>query len=388
MSIKKIKIAFFADILKDNQDGVTNTIFQIAHNIDPDRFDYLFITSKPPKDRRRFPFPVITIPGIAFPLYKDYPIAIPWFNNTLKAALNQYEPDILHFATPFTLGLWALYYGRKKGIPVVTTYHTHFVSYIEYYFRLLYGLSRIPELLTKRYMAWFYNRCAMALVPTQNILDELLDWGIDKNRLTLWGRGIDTKIFNPEFRDQAFIDTFAEPGKKRVLFVSRLVWEKEIETIIRIHQIFRSRRPDITMVITGDGPARMQMQKRMPEAVFTGKLIGLELSKTYASCDVFLFPSVTETFGNVVLEAMASGLIPVVAAKGGPMGIIQDGVTGYLAKPKDSVDFCQKIEKVIDQPSLAAQMRDAAIKHAQSQNWLQLVLQLSAVYAQQASPKR
>ena len=146
MAIKKIKVAFFADILKDNQDGVTNTIFQVAYNIDPDRFDYLFITPEPPIDQQRFPFPVITIPGLAFPLYKDYPIAIPWFNSNIKGALHRYEPDILHFAAPFTLGLWALSFGRKKGIPVVATYHTHFVSYIDYYFRSLYVLVLQPML--------------------------------------------------------------------------------------------------------------------------------------------------------------------------------------------------------------------------------------------------
>ncbi len=214
MAIQKIKIAFFADILRENQDGVTHTIFQIAHNVDPDKVDYLFVTPEPPQDCQRFPFPIITIPGIAFPLYKDYPIAIPWFNNDLKAALNQFKPDILHFVAPFTLGLWALHYGKKKHIPVVASYHTHFVSYIDYYLKSLYGLPRISETIAKRYMAWFYNQCAMALVPTANILDELLTWGIGKNRLTLWGRGIDTQKFNPAFQDRAFIDILTGQGKK------------------------------------------------------------------------------------------------------------------------------------------------------------------------------
>jgi glycosyltransferase involved in cell wall biosynthesis len=388
VAIEKIKIAFFADILRENQDGVTHTIFQIAHNVDPERFNFLFITPLPPKDRRRFPFPVITIPGIAFPLYRDYPIAIPWFNYRLKVALHRFKPDILHFAAPFTLGLWALHYGKKKHIPVVATYHTHFVSYIDYYFNSLCGLPRISETMAKRYMAWFYNQCAMALVPTSIILDELLSWGVGRNRLSLWGRGIDTQKFNPAFHDRTFMDMLAGPGQKRVLFVSRLVWEKEIQTVIRIHRYFQTQRPDITVVVTGDGPARSQMQQRMPGAVFTGKLTGPALSKIYASCDVFLFPSLTETFGNVVLEAMASGLIPVVAARGGPMGIVQDGVTGYWAEPKNSRDFCRKIEKVLDHPAQSAQMRDAAIKHAQAQSWSRLAQQLFTLYTQQASLSR
>ncbi len=123
----------------------------------------------------------------------------------------------------------------------------------------------------------------------------------------------------------------------------------------------------------------------MPGAVFTGKLVGPALSKIYASCDVFLFPSLTETFGNVVLEAMASGLIPVVAARGGPMGIVQDRITGYWAEPKNSNDFCRKIEKVLDQQALSAQMRHAAIKHAQAQSWSRLAQQLFAMYTQQIS---
>jgi glycosyltransferase involved in cell wall biosynthesis len=229
-------------------------------------------------------------------------------------------------------------------------------------------------------MRHFYNQCVYSLVPTDPIKNELVENGIEPGRLLTWGRGIDAAQFNPKFRDDAYMDSLAGKGTRRILFVSRLVWEKEIKTLVGIYKKLESERPDIKMILTGDGPQRRYMEKTMPRAIFTGKLLGNELSRIYASSDLFVFPSITETFGNVVLEALSSGLPCVVAAQGGPMGIVKNGVTGFHARPKDPDDFVSKILMILDKDTLFKKMKNEAVSYARSQNWDTLCGQMFALY--------
>jgi len=377
---RPIRVALFSEVLKEHLDGVTNTLFRIIERIPRDRFEYLFITSLPPSETVGLPFPVITVPKVAFPTNPDYPISLPYFNGDLRKTLDDFQPDIIHLTTPFTLGNYALSYGQEQGIPVLATYHTHFISYIEYYFRYLPLFSRLVDFGGRRYMNWFYNRCDLIYVPTESIRDELLDCGIERRRMVVWGRGIDTKLFRPERRDDAFMDKLCGAGTQRVLFVSRLVWEKELRTLAKVYDLLTDTHPQARFVVTGDGPRRRELERLMPDAIFTGKLVKQDLAKIYASSDVFLFPSVTETFGNVVLEAMASGLPPVVAAQGGPKGIVRDGETGFHATPKDPVDFHRKIALLLDDPRKAARMGLAAAEYASRQQWDTLCEEMFSSY--------
>mgnify|MGYP001766019624 CR=1 FL=1 len=366
---RPIKIALFSEVLKEHLDGVTNTLYQIIDRIPKKRFEYLFITSYPPSENVKLPFPVVVVPKVAFPTNPDYPISLPFFNSQLREALDDFQPDIIHLTTPFTLGNYALAYGQEQGIPVLATYHTHFISYIEYYFRYLPFFSRLLDRGGRRYMNWFYNKCDLVYVPTESIMDELLDCGIERRRMVIWGRGIDTTLFSPDNRDPVFMDKLCGAATRRVLFVSRLVWEKELKTLAAVYDLLTETHPDVRFVVTGDGPRRRELERLMPDAVFTGKLVKKELAKVYASSDVFIFPSITETFGNVVLEAMASGLTPVVAAQGGPKGIVKDGLTGFHATPKDPNDFHQKIARILDDPKKAAVMSRRAAEYAHRQQW-------------------
>lgn len=369
MKKSKIRIALFAEVLKENLDGVTNTLYNILERIPKDRFELVLITPYPPSDHIKLPFPIIVIPKIPFPFHKKYPLALPQFHPTLESELDDFDPDLIHLTTPFTLGQYALSYGKKRDIPVLSTYHTHFVSYIEYYLKNAAGLTQLVNWGGWKYMKWFYNQCHKTFVPTSSIVEELLQAGIEANKLTVWGRGVNTTLFNPEKRDEEYIENLCGKNTNRILFVSRLVWEKELETLVEIYKRFQIARPDIKMVITGDGPGKERMETEMPEAIFTGKLLKDDLARMYASCDVFVFPSITETFGNVVLESMASGLVPVVAAKGGPKGIVDDGVNGYHAIPRDINDFCEKITFLVDHPDIRLGMREKGIKYAKTQKW-------------------
>jgi glycosyltransferase involved in cell wall biosynthesis len=377
----KIKVAFFSDVLRENLDGVTYTMYNIIERIPQDRFDYLFITPFPPSDPSLIPYPVYRCPYVRFPLYGAYPFAFPAFSTKLKRVLDDFKPDIVHFTTPTLLGRYAVKYAMEKRIHLFSTYHTHFMSYIEYYtiFKFLGGIERWKG-VCGRIMRWMYNRCELTFVPTEPIREEMVSFGIDDGRLVTWGRGIDMTQYNQDFRDNEYIDSLAGKNTKRILFVSRLVWEKEIRTLIGIYKRLEAARPDIKMILTGEGPQKKYLERMMPKAIFTGKLIGDELARIYASCDLFVFPSVTETFGNVVLEALASGLPSVVAAKGGPMGIVKNGKNGFHAIPKDVADFCDKITRILDDPELHKAMRRNAIDYARSQSWDALCERMFAIY--------
>ncbi|MBN2160424.1 MAG: glycosyltransferase family 1 protein [Spirochaetes bacterium] len=364
----KIRVALFTDVLKENLDGVTYTLFNIIERIPRDRFEFIFITPLPPSEGVKLPYPVITCRYVPLPMMKGYRVAFPYFDQKLKAAVDSFRPDLIFFIAPTYLGRYALRYAQKHNLPLVATYHTHYPTYVNYYFKFLPFLKPLG-MLVPLLLRFYYNNCDAVYVPTKPVLDELADLGIERKRMVIWARGIDMKKFNPRKRDNAYIDRLCGKNSIRILFVSRLYWIKEIETIVKIHRKLRKTHPGITMVITGDGPQKKYMEKRMPGAVFTGKLINRELERIYASCDIFLFPSITETFGNVNLEALASGLPVVAAAKGGQMGIIKEGKTGFLVEPKNVDAFCEKLIYLVDNPAALKRMSANAVAYARSQKW-------------------
>ena len=365
---KPFRVALFADVLRENLDGVTHTLYNIIERVPKDRFEFLCITPLPPTEKVKFPFPVIVCRFIQMPLYGEYPLGLPYFDRNLEEALEKFKPDIVHFTTPSFLGRYARNYAKRNNIPVVSTYHTHFPMYVSYYFKYLPFLNFLGRIVPY-ILRYYYNACNMVYVPTAPVLEDLARCGIERGRMTIWGRGIDMKQFNARKRDDRYIDGLCGTGTVRVLFVSRIFWIKEISIIVKIYRRMNKTHPHVKFVITGDGPQFKWMKKRMPDAVFTGKLINSDLARIYASCDLFLFPSITETFGNVVLEALASGLPVIAAAKGGPAGIVQEGKTGYLIEPKNIDAFCEKLGLLADNARLRKRMSDSAQKYARSQKW-------------------
>ncbi|OHD66804.1 MAG: hypothetical protein A2176_09990 [Spirochaetes bacterium RBG_13_51_14] len=321
------------------------------------------------------------------PLYGDYPLAFPYCDKKLKKALEEFKPDLIHFTTPAFLGRYARNYAIKNNKPLVSTYHTHFPNYVDYYFKFLPFLKFLGHLVPL-ILRYYYNVCDTVYVPTKPVLEDLAGIGIERRRMTIWARGIDTSKFNPRKRDDKYIDRLCGKDTIRILFVSRLYWVKEITTIVNIYTKLSRTHPNMKMVITGDGPQRKYMEKRMPGAVFTGKVLHDDLPRLYASCDIFLFPSITETFGNVNLEAMASGLPVVAAAKGGPLGIIREGETGFLVDPKNIDKFCDRLSRLIDNPVLLKKMSRNAIDYARTQKWDNLCRDMFASFERIISDRK
>jgi glycosyltransferase involved in cell wall biosynthesis len=216
-------------------------------------------------------------------------------------------------------------------------------------------------------MRWFHNRSEMTFAPTPGAVSELTSRGF--RDVQLWPRGIDRHRFSPSHRDEAWRRSHGLKKTPLLLFVGRLVAEKNLAELVEAALMLRQKGYEFKLGFAGDGPYRKILEHKLPNDLYFGFIQGEELSKVYASSDIFVFPSTTETFGNVVLEAFASGLPVVGAKKGGSADLIHHQVDGLLAKPDDSTDLADQIEWLLSHPERAKRLRDKALDTAEHYNW-------------------
>lgn len=354
-----MRIAYFTDSLPPLTDGVSRTLSYLKKTLESEKLVYKFYSPFRPVDPE-WSGNIYKIISVPFPLYARYRISLPSFHD-LEYSLNKFEPDIIHVCSPFLSGLAAYRYARRHRIPVVNSFHTRFISYCKYY-----GLEWI-EPYGWRYLRWFYNRGDLNFVPSATTIDELRDMGF--MNLTLWARGIDIKMFSPAYADRSLKEKWSGDGRAVALFVGRLVAEKDIDVLLDAHSILRQKGIDYHLVLVGGGPLKQKIEKNAPDIILEGHLEGEALSRAYASADFFVFPSTTESFGNVIQEAAASGLPAVGAAEGGVRDLIRHGETGFLAKPKNASDFAEKMEELILNDSLRNSLAAEAFETATSKSW-------------------
>lgn len=367
-----VRVAFFAEILIPDFDGAARTMFQLIDRIDRTKHDFLFVYGNGPD--RLGDFESFRTPTLRLPVNDDYSLSLPVLTKQkLEKTLDRFDPQVVHIATPSPLGFFALKYAQQRDIPVMSIYHTHFISYIPYYFKNFPFLIKPVEKWMLRSMRKFYNGCSRVYAPTPAMVDYLCQQGVDPSKTELWQRGIDLRLFNPEKRNPGCIQKITGNNRPTILFASRLVWEKNIETLIQIYKKVQERGLPYNLVIAGDGNAFKEAKALMPGAVFLGKLAHDELSVLYASADVFLFTSVSETYGNVVIEAMASGLPCVIADGGGSADLIVHNQTGFKARPYDAEDYLEYLEVLLEQPILRQVIRENALEVVQRLDWEVLV---------------
>lgn len=364
-----MKIAYFNANLNSGQDGVTRCVYRMIDGAVERGFDTIAIASAIPTGKA--PVPIYSVPSVTLPLQKNYRLAFPGYQAFAKY-LREFRPDILHINSPCTLGYAATKYAQDFGIPIVATYHTHFPAYPRYYG--LGGLEEFTWHLTRR----LYNGVDRTFVPAVPILRELDEHGIQ--RLQYLPNGVDTGTFNPMYRSNLWRRRFGDGGKPIILFVSRLVWEKDLRVLAEMYRELHAKRTDFEMVIVGDGHARQELEVMMPGAHFLGYQSGKTLSESFASADIFVFPSTTETFGLVTLEAMASGLAPVAAKIGGAVEIIQEGGSGLFAEPQSGSDLARKIEWLLDRPDRRKIIAKHALMRAQEYRWDRILSRLFEDY--------
>lgn len=367
-----IRIAFFADILAENKDGAVRTIYNLIKRIPKDKFDVQFFSGEPPE--QDFPFNITKVFSIKIPFNRDYSMVLPYVERKkLHKTLEIFRPDVIHITTPSPLGTFAMNYASKHNIPVITIYHTHFISYFSYYLKRLPGLADLIKNLALPSYKSFYNKCNLVYIPTNKMRDELCNLGLSGHNFRIWPRGINKTLFNPQKRNITKIREFTGNNKVNVLFSSRLVWEKNLMTLYKIYEEANRSCFQWNFIIAGDGMAKKELQQMMPQAYFTGHLDHDDLSVLYASSDIFLFTSVTETFGNVVLEAMASGLPCVIANGGGSAGLVEEGNNGFLCEPFTPKHYLSAINVILGSKAIRARIIESALEYSGKFEWENLV---------------
>ena len=318
---------------------------------------------------------LVSIPSAALPgTRSEYRLAF-GIDGAARRRLDAFAPTIIHVAAPDWLGLTALNYARRKGIPAVASFHTRFDTYPRYY-----GMAWLERHITS-YMRYFYGRCERVYAPSQSMVDELTRDRIGRD-IRLWARGVDQSLFNPARRDLSWRRSLGIADDDIVVaFVGRIVLEKGIDVFAQALKSASARDPRIKALIVGEGPERKRFEEMLPGGAFTGYLDGEALARAYASADIFFNPSVTETFGNVTLEAMAAGLPAICAAASGSKSLVDHGRTGKLiSDAKDIEAFAAALVEIAADREKRSRMSANAQADSAAFNWDSILDRLLADY--------
>ena len=356
-----MRVVYVTESLLPLVDGVSLTLGHLFDTLDASPVEFRVYSPFAPEADLPWADRVRHVASVKFPLYTDYRISVPWFQG-VKREIEDFAPDLIHVTTPTPAAWWIRRWAARRGIPVVATFHTHFVSYFRYYRLRL--LERLGWFLMRR----FYRGCSVVYVPSGPIAEELLGQGIGP--VEIWSRGVDSRRFSPHRRDPSLRARLGvDEETPLLLMVSRLVREKDLSDLVPMDRLLRERGLSFRLAFVGDGPMRAELEAALPEATFAGHQTGDALGRWYASADAFVFPSTTETFGNVVQEAMASGLPAVVADRGGPPGVIEPDVSGFVARANDPRHLADQVGRLLADPELRRRMGRAARRQAEERDW-------------------
>lgn len=306
---------------------------------------------------------LVPVPSIAIPRRPEYRLAL-GLPKSIQNDIRAFAPNLFHLSAPDILGTKAQRFARELGVPVVTSLHTRFETYFDYY-----GLGFVRPWV-ERHLERFYAGSDFVLVPNEALAEDLEDDGLTQDRVRIWGRGVDRALFSPDRRNPAWRRSqgFAD-DEPIILFFGRLVREKGLDTFEAVVGELRRRGRRVRPLVVGAGPAGDALAERIGEAVFTGHLEGPRLARAVASADILINPSVTEAFGNVNLEAMASGLAIVSADVNSAQALLEDGSSGMLVPPTDSLAYADAVETLMDDPRRRRLLGDAAVRASAGHEW-------------------
>jgi len=318
--------------------------------------------------------------GARLPRYPDLQFGLPC-GRALRRAWTASRPAVVHVATEGPLGLSAIRAARSLGIPVTSSFHTNFHTYGRHY-----GLGALTR-IGLAYLRWVHHRTRATFVPSRTIRETLAAQGF--RDLALLGRGVDAELFRPDRRDPALRRSWgAENGTPVLCHVGRLAAEKNLDLVVRAAEAIRRVRPEAILVLVGDGPMRARLERRHPWVRFAGMRRGEDLARHYASADLFLFPSTTETFGNVVPEALASGLVVVAYDYAAAREHVVDGVNGVTVPFDESGAFARAAVATVERIETWPALRERARATAERLGWAAVaagwVSDLRAVVASRA----
>jgi glycosyltransferase involved in cell wall biosynthesis len=305
---------------------------------------------------------LVGIPAVPIPTRSEYrfPLGLSRAN---REDLARFAPDVLHVSSPDVTGHAALRWGEEQDLPVLASVHTRFETYARYY-RLAFAESWLVGIMQR-----FYNRCDALVAPSESMAEWLRVQGMSED-IGIWSRGVDRATFDSSRRDLAWRRALGIADEDVAIgFLGRLVMEKGLDVFADTVAALKARGLPHKVLVVGEGPAHGWFAERVPDARFTGILTGPELGRAVASMDLLLNPSVTETFGNVTLEAMASG-VPVIAARAtGSTSLVTDGETGRLVDPGDIAGFADAIAEYIANPGLRLAHGTAGEARSRTYSW-------------------
>jgi glycosyltransferase involved in cell wall biosynthesis len=354
-----MRIAIFTGTFVENKDGVARSLYELVRSLrSKGHIVGIWAPEFTPQDDHGIH--LFEIPSIPIPLYPDYRMTI-YLKNIFKE-LDKFKPDIIQISTPDLIAMKFLKYARKANIPVVSIYHTDFPSYLKYY------KLQIFESTVWREMIRFYNKCDIVFAPTSEMKEQLEKKGA--RRVELWSRGIRKDSFDPSKRSEELRRSWGAEGKKVVLYSGRFVKYKDLDIVLQVYRdLMEDGEEKVKFVLLGSGPMEKELKNKMPDAVFPGYLTGEDLYNAYASGDIFLFPSTTETFGNVVQEAISSGLPAIVSDIGGCKEIVKDSNAGIICRAKDPDHFSESVLELIVDEERYADLREKGLNWSKMRTW-------------------
>ncbi len=368
---RALRVALVTSSYNYIADGVALTLNRLVGYLESQGVQVRVFTPVAPQPAFAHQGMLVPVPSFPLPGRPEYRLAL-GMAGYVKRQLLDFAPDIVHIAVPDLLGHAALSLATAHGIPAVASYHTRYETYLRHY----WYLAPLEGVL-KRMLRRFYGACREVYVPSESVREALLADGLRDN-FKPWPRGIDTARFAPDKRSTAWRARLGiGPDEKVILHVSRLVREKRLDTLTKaLNQVTLPHR----VVIVGDGPDRGFVQRELPQALFTGFLEGDELATAYASSDIFVFPSDSESFGNVTLEAMASGLPCICADATGSRSLVVAGETGYLAHADDAIGFARHVTALVQDNELRGRMGQAARARALRFSWDETLARMLGYY--------
>jgi glycosyltransferase involved in cell wall biosynthesis len=381
MNIADLRVALFSGNYNYVRDGANQALNRLA--------DYLLrqgaaLRVYAPKVKNpAFPatgdlFPIRAVP---IPTRSEYRFPL-GLSRAAKDDLAKFAPNVIHVSSPDPTAHAAIKWAEARNLPVLASVHTRFDTYMRYY-----GLGFV-EPWFERIMRRFYHRCDAVVAPSESMAEVMRSQHMSDD-IGIWSRGVDREIFDPTRRDLAWRRTLGIGDDEVAIgFLGRVVMEQGLDVFAETMAELRKRRVPHKALVVGEGPARGWFAERVPEASFTGMLTHGELGRAVASMDMLLNPSVTETFGNVTLEAMASG-VPVIAARAtGSTSLVTEGQTGRLVEPGDTGAFANAVAAYIADPALRAAHGAAGEERSRAYSWDAINRTVADVYVRIVEARR
>ena len=354
-----VRITVITESFPPDVNGVAHCVLRVADHLVAKGHSLQVIAPRPPGSLQspdsELPYEVLRVPSVPMPGYQTFRVAAPAVH--LRAALTRHHTEVVHLAAPFLLGAGGARAAKRLRLPMIAVYQTDMPSYAR-----AYHYGQVGQAIAWRRVQKIHNAAVRTLAPSSAAATSLHAHGIE--RVWIWGRGVDIEMFDPARRSEQLHAELAPAGQTLVGYVGRIAPEKRVDLLTEVATL-----PGVRLVIVGSGPAEQAIRRAIPGAIFLGQRHGADLASIYASLDLFVHSGPHETFGQTLQEAAASGLPVIAPAAGGPLDLVDDGVTGFLVAPDDAGALARAVARLAADPGLRSAQGRAARQRVLGRTW-------------------